>query len=80
MPFEDSNSSEIYQEFTIIKFCVLRMPCEKLIFFGLPEVDPKLPKKRNSQIVILCFIVDIGTMLAKVHSSFNRYWSHIHDF
>ena len=38
--------------------------------FGTKEAIPKLSKKRNSPKTILCFVIDIDTILAKIHSCF----------
>ena len=57
-------------------------PIRQLFIFGDPRVfqtiDPKVPELQD---VILCFVIDIGTILTKSpFMFFDRCWSHLQYF
>ena len=62
-------SNRNFQEFTIIKFRFYEDLLKRQLFWT-QENNPEFICKNKSQQVIVCFVIDLGVVLAKNHACF----------
>ena len=58
------------KRFSIICLCLKSLGASKFYFCKFTKMTNEYKKNKSSKIVTLCFVIDIGTILATIHSCF----------